>query len=188
MNTKLYIKSFCFFVGIGLFMMSSCALQKSVISQEDLETFNTLIESKQFEVRSDMLYPQGSMALQNVLNSGVLPGGSNGSSISLSGSTNYLKITGDTISSYLPYFGERHMQVDYGGGDSAIEFEGLMSHYQIKQNKDHSYTITFDAKSNYEGFKVYMKLSPYFKSDMSINGNTRSSIRYSGYVKALDTL
>lgn len=165
--------------------MVSCKSQKPIMSQADMDAFNTLVKSQHYEIESDWLYPHASMALQQVLNSGVLPAGNNANSISLGGNSNFLKISGDSISSYLPYYGERQMSVDYGGRDSTIEFDGTVNNYQIEQNKDMSYTITFDAKSNFEGFKVFIKLSPNLKSDMTISGNTRSSIRYTGTVKPI---
>lgn len=176
-------------ISLSIFVFTSCKSSLLEMTQAELDAFNNIVNNQKFQIESDWLYPQGSAALQRVLNSGILQGGSTSNAISLLGNYNFLKISGDSISSYLPFYGERHMQVGYGGGDSAIEFEGTVKNYRVERNKDHSYNISFDAKSkNEEGFSVYIRLSPYLKSDMTINGNARSSIRFTGIVKPISEL
>ncbi|MBP0902360.1 DUF4251 domain-containing protein [Mariniflexile gromovii] len=180
------MKPFYFFISLCFLIIVSCKSQKVVVSPAELDAFNDLVKSQHFQIESDWLYPQGSIALQQVLNSGILPGGNNANSINLIGNPNFLNISGDSISSYLPYYGERQMNIDYGGRDSAIEFDGTMKNYEVEHNQDNSYTITFDAKSRSENFKVFIKLSPNLKTDMTVNGNSRSSIRYTGKVHPLN--
>ncbi|WP_372756641.1 DUF4251 domain-containing protein [Mariniflexile sp.] len=180
------MKSFYFFISVNVLTLMSCVSHKSIVSQEDIDALDSLVKNQRFQIHSDWLYPQASIALQQVLNSGILQGGNNANSISLIGNPNFIRISGDSISSYLPYYGERRMQVDYGGRDSTIEFEGLVKNYKVEKNKDHSYTISFEAKSKMEGFKVFIELTPTLKSDVTISGNSRSSINYIGNVKPLD--
>lgn len=173
---------------IGLFIVStiSCKSSKQAISQAQIDAFNKMVNTKEFRIESDWAYPQVTNAMQQVLNSNLLQPGSASGNISLIGNSNYLRISGDSIISYLPYFGERQMNVAYGGGDSAIEFKGLVENYKAERNNDNSYTINFEAKSNSENFNVYIKLYPNLTSDMTLNSASRFPIRYSGNVEPFD--
>ena len=166
-----------------IILVYSCASSKPTVSVGQIAALNALVESKKFNIESDMAYPQVTNATQQVLNSRLLPPGNNGGAISLIGNSNFLKISGDSISSYLPYFGERQMQVQYGGGDSAIQLEGLMEEYSAEKGKNESYVIKFQAKSKSENFNAIITLFPNLKSEIVLNGNSRFSIRYSGTVK-----
>jgi hypothetical protein len=112
----------------------------------------------------------------------LLPFGSSSGSINLIGNQNFLTVSKDSISSYLPYYGERQMQVTYGGSDSAIQFDGVMNNYKVEKDKNNGYTISFEAKSKSENFKVYIKLSPNLMSNITLIGSSRFSISYSGTV------
>ncbi len=168
---------------IGFFFFS-CGASKSKATEGEIAALDVLIKNKQFTIVSNWAYPQVTNAMQQVLNSGIMQPGSSSGSISLIGNANFLTISNDSITSYLPYFGERQMQVDYGGGDSAIQFDGLMENYTTVKNKDHSYDIKFNAKSNNESFNVYIKIYPSLNCDMTFNSASRFPIRYSGEVKS----
>ncbi|AXP82554.1 hypothetical protein CJ739_3492 [Mariniflexile rhizosphaerae] len=175
-------------IGLLIIATTSCKSSKSVASQAEIDALHTMVTNKQFRIVSDWAYPQVTNAMQQVLSSGLLQPGSAGGGINLIGNTNFLRVSGDSITSYLPYYGERQMQVAYGGGDSAIEFKGLVENYKAVQNEDHSYTISFEAKSNSESFNVYIQLSPNLNSYMTVNGTSRHTIRYSGEVKPIKPL
>lgn len=160
----------------------SCGSSKTSATDAEIEALNILIKDKQFTIESDWAYPQVTTAMQQVLNSGILQPGSSSGNISLVGNTNFLTISGDSITSYLPYFGERQMQVDYDGTDSTIQFSGLVKNYKTIKNKDKSYTISFNAKSNNESFNISIKLFSSLKSNIMLNGTSRFPIRYSGVV------
>ncbi|MDO5971423.1 DUF4251 domain-containing protein [Flavivirga aquimarina] len=166
---------------IGVFIMTfSCKSSKPAATQAEINFLNTTIKKQMFRIESIWAYPQVTNALQQVYNSGLMQPGSNASAISLIGNTNFLTISGDSISSYLPYFGERQMQVAYNGGDGAIQFSGVLEDYNTIQNKDNSYTISFKAKSNSENFQALIKVYPNLNVNMSLNGNFRFPISYSG--------
>ena len=180
------MKASYLFVALSILIVVSCKSQKEQFTQVELDAFDNLVRSQQFRIESDWAYPLTTVAMQRLLNSGILSPGSAGGSISLVGNTNFLKIYGDSISSYLPYFGERQMLVDYGGGNSSIEFKGLTENYKTVKNKNHSYTITFEARSNTEKFDVTIKLMPNLKSDIFLSSASRNAIRYSGEVERIN--
>lgn len=166
----------------------SCKSSKKALSPAQIEAFNILVTSNEFIIESDVAYPQVTSAVSQVLNSQLfLANGNNASAINLVGNANFLKVKGDSVFSYLPYFGERQMQVAYGGiDDSAIEFNDVMEDYTIKENKDKSKSISFSANSNNENFNVIIRLFQNRTSEIILNGASRFSIRYEGHVAALE--
>jgi hypothetical protein len=176
------MKSVYLFFGVIAIAIVSCKSPKSAISQANIETLDAIVKNQKFHIESDWARPQVTTAMQQVLNSGLLPFGSSSGSINLIGNQNFLTVSKDSISSYLPYYGERQMQVTYGGSDSAIQFDGVMNNYKVEKDKNNGYTISFEAKSKSENFKVYIKLSPNLMSNITLIGSSRFSISYSGTV------
>ena len=165
--------------GCLLFIFFSCGSSKPRTNLEDIQALKKIIESKHFFIESDMAYPRVTNAVQQVLNTFALQTGGNASSINLIGNPNFLKISGDNISSYLPYFGERQMGVGINS-DSAIELHGVMEDYHVEKSKNESYLITFNARSKEEFYNVLIKVFPNLKCELMLNGSTRLGIRYSG--------
>ncbi|WP_170251788.1 DUF4251 domain-containing protein [Aquimarina intermedia] len=171
------MKRILFLIGICIILLS-CKSSKSTAAQ--IETLDDIIQSQKFTIESTWAYPQLTNAVQQVLNSGLMLPGNTANSISLIGNSNFLTISGDSISSFLPYYGERQMQIDYSGRDNAIQLNGTINAYQATKNKDNSYSINFEAKNNSENFQVFLKLYPNLKANLILNGNSRFPIRYSG--------
>lgn len=163
-------------------IMMSCGSSKSNASAEEIADLETLVNNRDFKIESNWAYPRNTMAMQQVLNSGLLQPMNNAGAINLVGNSNFLTISGDSISSFLPYYGERQMQVDYNGGDSAIQFDGLLEDYKVFKNKNGSYTMSFEATSKSERFNANITIFPSLKSDISLNGASRFPISYSGIV------
>ncbi|ANW95988.1 hypothetical protein AXE80_06705 [Wenyingzhuangia fucanilytica] len=165
------------------FVVFACSSSKNLTQNRQMVKLDSMMNTKNFTIESNWAQPQMTNALQQVLNSGLMQPGSGAGNISLIGNHNYLTISGDSIKSYLPYFGERQMNVDYGGGGSAIEFNGLMDNYEVKNVKDKFYSINFNAKSKSESFQVFIKIYPNLKTSMVLNSTSRFPISYSGEIK-----
>ncbi|WP_242205360.1 DUF4251 domain-containing protein [Aestuariivivens insulae] len=169
------------YIGVCAFFLVSCSSAKPYVTEEQKKAMETLVNSKQFQIESNWAYPQVTNAVQQVLNSGLLQQGSSSGGINLIGNTNFLKLSKDSISSYLPYYGERTMNAGYNSSnDGAIRLEGTVSNYEVTLNKDGSYSISFDAKSRSESYSVYLRLFPNMRTDLLLNGVYRMPIRYSG--------
>jgi hypothetical protein len=180
------MKTLRYFTYIFILLSISCGSSKNKVTQAEINFLETLVQNKQFKIESTRAYPRNTWATQQVLNSGLLPPDSNSGSVNLIGNPNFLTISGDSISSYLPYFGERQMNIGYGGRDGAIELEGIVSDYTSEKNKDNSYDIRFEAKSKTENYNVYIKLWPSLNSDITINSSSRFPIRYTGNVEVIN--
>jgi len=183
-KSKTYEKMKILYVCLTFITFTVLSCGSSKVTQDQINALDQLVKNQKFSIESDWAYPMTTTAMQQVMNSGLMPLGSSPGRINLIGNANVLNISGDSISSYLPYFGERQMNVDYGGRDATIQFDGLMEDYKAKSMKNHDYQITFKAKSKSESFDVYITISPNLKSNMILNSATRRAIRYTGSVKA----
>ncbi|MBJ2174494.1 DUF4251 domain-containing protein [Aureibaculum sp. A20] len=161
---------------------SSCASTKVL----DTSKIKELVTHQMFTIESDIAQPMATIGLSKLQNSGILGVGNSSSNISLIGNSNFLTIKGDSISSYLPYYGERQSNVGYGSNNGGIEFEGLIKSYDSEWNaKKQYYTISFKAKSNNEWFDVRMNLYPNLKSYVTLNSASRTGITYIGNVSTI---
>ncbi|MDG1730826.1 MAG: DUF4251 domain-containing protein [Algibacter sp.] len=179
------MKAFYLYTIVFFLLFTSCKSLKNNTKDTQIRALNALVESKYYTIESNWANPQLTNAMQQVLNSGILQPGNSANAISLIGNSNFLTISGDSISSHLPYFGERQMHVDYGGGDSAIQLEGVLEDYTTKKGKHNRYNISFDAKSKSEYFTVNITLFPNLTSLIQITGSGRFPISYTGHVKSL---
>ncbi|MCK0156270.1 DUF4251 domain-containing protein [Cellulophaga sp. F20128] len=164
-----------------LYLISGCATKKIV----DASPLKDIVMAQDFSVESDRALPMASSSLNRLQNSGILGVGNSANHISLIGNPNFFKMKGDSITSYLPYFGERHMGGGYSGDDIAIQFDGLVDEYDAEWDaKKQQYNIGFKAKSKGESFEVRLVLFPNLNSFLTILGTQRSSIIYTGKVMA----
>ncbi|WP_411767572.1 DUF4251 domain-containing protein [Winogradskyella sp. A3E31] len=177
------MKTYIYFLVCISLLLCSCASSKSKASPQDIENLKELVESQDFRIESDWAFPQTTFAVQQVMNTLLLPQNGSANRINLIGNSNFLEIKGDSVSSYLPYFGERQMNVQYGGKDSAIQLKGLMENFSVEEIKGSNYLIKFDAKSSNESFQVYLTLTPGLSSNLIVNSSSRRTIRYSGQVE-----
>ncbi|GAA4969247.1 DUF4251 domain-containing protein [Algibacter aquimarinus] len=172
-----------YYILILLFLvLFSCASSKSKASPKQIEDLAKLIDNKKFTIESTWAHPQVTNAMQQVLNSAFMQIGSNATSVNLIGNSNYLTISGDSISSYLPYFGERQMGVSYNNNDSAIQLNGLLNDYKVEKNKNESYTLSFQSRNKQEAFNTSIIIFPNLRSEIIINSSSRFPIRYSGNI------
>ena len=175
-----------YFLFLVLLVMS-CKTSKSTATPAQIEALENLINNKNFIIESNWAYPQSTNAMQQIANTGILGPGNTAGSISLIGNSNFLKISGDSIMSYLPYYGERQMNVGYGGSDSAIQLKDIAKDYKTKTNKDKSYTITLNANNKTENFTVYLRVFPNLRSSITLNSSSRFPIRYEGKIQEVIT-
>lgn len=180
------MKSVYPFICAVFMVLASCKSADSKATTEQIQSLESLVAGKRFKIESSWAYPQMTTATMQVLNSGILQPGSNASSINLIGNPNFLTISGDSISSYLPYYGERQMSVGYRNNDNAIQLKGPLKDYTVQKGKKQSIVITCDAGSDHEAYNVTIRLYPNLKSNITIVGATRTSISYSGTANHLE--
>ena len=172
-------------MGLLAVIWSCGSSQKTAASAIQSQVLEQMVEQKSFQIESEWAQPLNTKAMNSIASSGLLLPGNSGSNISLIANPNYLKVMGDTVAAYLPYFGERQLTARYGVGN-AIEFKGIPDKLKISQNsKKKNYTILFTIKENTEVYQVTITLFNSLSSHISINSSQRNVIRYIGKVSEL---
>lgn len=175
---------FCF----CLICLISCSSTKELTEAErsQLNKIETLLDTKSIAFEGDWAYPLASSSLNQLANYGLLGNGNNAGSINLQGNPNYIRIINDSISAYLPYYGERRV----GGGyntDSGIVIDGLLENYEhIVNNEKGTVLVTFKASQKTEKYDVSMTIFHSGKTDIVINSTQRANIRYAGSISEWD--
>jgi len=154
-----------FFIWIGLGMavaLLGCSATKGLQKEENSVKETTLreaIEHRAFIIEVDRAFPMGG-------NSRMLT------------SLYSLEIRGDSVKSYLPYFG-RAYSVPYGGGDGLI-FNAVVADYQSTIDKKGKAEITFKTNSKEDLFTYRITISSFGTASIQVTSNNRQLISYSG--------
>lgn len=176
-------------IGIGLLLLIIWACGSSSKMMEpttESRKLDEMIDQKSFEIVSEWAMPQMTNSMNSISNAGLFPPGSAGSRITLIGNPNYLRVSGDSVSAYLPYYGERQMGGGYNNTTTAIKFKGIPKDFEItKDTKDQSYAVHFEINDKTENYNVNLKLFPNLKGSINVNSSQRFQIRYSGDVAAI---
>ncbi len=93
-----------------------------------------------------------------------------------------LRIKGDSISSYLPYFG-RAYRADYGSTESPLNFEGLARNMDISRYKKRGYRFVFEVTNKQQESFVYnLTIFSNGNATLNVNSNDRDPISFDGEV------
>lgn len=165
----------------------SCSSSSNVsYSPEEIATFKDFINNKSYEFIASTANPMPSRGMSAIANTGLLPPGSTISNIQLQGNSNYLKVEGDTVTAFLPYYGERQSGGGYNS-DAGIIFNDVPSSYnQEYLAEKNEMQIIFTISEKAEGYRVTMNLFPNKKATVVVTSSQRFSIRYLGEIKPLE--
>lgn len=181
---------FVFYIILGL-LICSCGNSRSYSEQDQqaYQNLTNLVASKQFEIVSHTARPMPTMAFTQVANTNILGPGNTAANINIIGTTNSLRIVADTVSAYLPYYGEQNFAAMPGNNHQGIEFKSMPENYVVSNNDDkHKVEIQFRIQDQYRGnerYNVFITLFPNHTSNIRIQSSTRTPIEFSGSVKPL---
>jgi hypothetical protein len=168
-----------------IFSIISCGGSKE-LTVEEQEVYNSLkefIAEKDFTIVSDYARPQASSGLNSLQNSNILGNGNSVAGISLQGNPNFLKITTDTISAHLPFFGERRIGSGFGS-NGAIDFNAQPNNYKVSNNdKKRAVEISFGIKGNSELYTINLTIFLNKRTTLLVTSSQRTNIEYTGSAK-----
>ncbi|TFG73976.1 MAG: DUF4251 domain-containing protein [Flavobacteriales bacterium] len=175
-------------IALGMLFIWGCGtVSKNTLAES--KALDDLVSQKMFEIQSDWALPISTNSLNSISNARLLPPGSSPNRISLAGNPNYLKVQGDSISAYLPYFGERQMGAGYNSDGGAVQFNGIPISYEANMDeKRKRYEINFSIRNKTETYTVNLLLYPNGASNINMNSTHRFSIRYQGRVGPLSKM
>ena len=94
-----------------------------------------------------------------------------------------LRITPDSVISFLPYFGEAHFGVPYGSTDLGIKFTSVKFDYKATQKKNGGWEIIIEPKD----VRYLQSMTLFISSDgygsLAVNSVNRNNISFDGYLK-----
>ncbi|TXE05700.1 DUF4251 domain-containing protein [Gelidibacter salicanalis] len=175
-----------------IFVFIGCGSSKEFTARDNqaYQNLKDLVDSQTFEIVSNRASPFASAAFSRVANSRILGPGNSANNIDISANANRLTIKGDSISGYLPFFGEQHFGGGYNNNKTSIEFDDVPKDFQVMHDdQKHAVEIRFkidDKYRNSEHYDMMIILYPNLRSTIRVQSTTRSSIEYTGRVSALE--
>lgn len=104
----------------------------------------------------------------------------NGASIQLNYSYS-THITGDTINSYLPYYGVAY-SVKYGNRTSPFDFTKPIKNYTTEKDKK-GYVVKFDVQNGMDHLKFSFHISENGYTNLNVISTNRQSISFYGRIE-----
>ena len=94
-----------------------------------------------------------------------------------------LEIRGDSLISYLPYFG-RAYSIPYGGGKGLI-FDAPITNYRCVINTKKTALITFESRNDEDVYQFQVDIFPSGSATIDVVPTKRQSISYQGDLNLL---
>ena len=94
-----------------------------------------------------------------------------------------LEIRGDSLISYLPYFG-RAYSIPYGGGKGLI-FDAPITNYRCVINTKKTALITFESRNDEDVYQFQVDIIPSGSATIDVVPTKRQSISYQGDLNLL---
>ena len=94
-----------------------------------------------------------------------------------------LRITPDSVISFLPYFGRAYFDVPYGGGDGGMKFTSTKFTYEVKEKKKGGWEISIKPADVKNIDRLLINISTDGYASLSVNSTNRDFITFDGYLK-----
>ena len=95
-----------------------------------------------------------------------------------------LEVKGDTLVSYLPYFG-RAYNVPYGGG-KGLNFTETFTEYHSKKLSNGATQVLIKVKNEEDVYEFILEIFDNGSTSIDMNSRERESINYSGNIELPD--
>lgn len=153
---------------ILVLLFSGCGTPKNTVSNKDFDALMEIVNSRNFEIEQEWARPMS------------------GNTINLLGNPNYIRMKGDQVDLFLPYYGVRQSGGGYGTGEGGIKYVGPAEKLVIEENPgENSVLLKFEGRQGTENLQFFITLLPGRSAHTSVNSSERNSISYSGHLKAL---
>jgi hypothetical protein len=94
------------------------------------------------------------------------------------------EIKGDSIFSYLPFFGVAY-HVEYGGRNSAFDFSLPVENYEMEEDRN-GYRIKLEIKNKIDYITYSFHISELGYSTLNVTSTNRQAISYYGSIQKPD--
>lgn len=103
-------------------------------------------------------------------------------SVNLDGSYD-MKIEGDEVICYLPFYG-RAYSAGYGGGEGPFDFTLPIENYTLENEKKGAYLVQFEVKNKNDNIKFSLSIGNTGSASLIVTSTNRQSINFYGDIEA----
>lgn len=161
------------------------SLAKSELKLKNQQIIQTLYNQNNYNIEIEVVHPFNTQATTQVVNALLINTGNSSNRIDVRGDGNFIKIKKDSITGYLPFFGERRLNGgDYGGQNVAIQFDEVVK--ELKKNivEDKPLLeLEFSAKqkgNDSEKYDVKIEIFPNENVSVHVTPVFKTFIKYEG--------
>ncbi|MGB8703463.1 MAG: DUF4251 domain-containing protein [Gillisia sp.] len=148
-----------------LVMVLSCG--SATTSSQDAGQVSELLNSRHFEIENNWTLPLS------------------GNRINLIGNPNHIRVMGDSVDVFLPYFGVRHSGGGYNS-ENGIVYKGIARDFNIvAHDTKNIYDLSFKGSQGGESLNFFITVYSNGNTNTSVNSSQRQSISYTGKIKDL---
>lgn len=146
-------------IGITLITLVACKSTNPQVKLEQIKEMDEKVQNIRYTFDATTANPMG------------------GKVIHLSGGY-YLKVTPDTISAYLPYYGRAYAGVDLSEG--GIKFVSTKFDYNVSDKQKGVSNVSIKIKDNSQNYKLSLMLGETGRATLYVIQNNRQSISFAG--------
>ncbi|MDR1675143.1 MAG: DUF4251 domain-containing protein [Tannerella sp.] len=140
-------------------IQTSCSSSRATAVNEQAQAVKQQIESRQYKISVNRMVPV------------------KGPSQYLTSSYS-LTVRGDTVISYLPYFGQAY-SIPYGGG-KGLNFESVITDYSLSYDRKGTARISFRTRSENDVLLYRTEIFDNGSSSIRVTSNNRQAISFYG--------
>ena len=94
-----------------------------------------------------------------------------------------LRITPDSVISFLPFFGRAYFGLDYASQDNGLKFTSTKFSYEVTEKKKGGWEITIKRSDVKYMNRLLLSISPDGYASLGVSTANRDYIDFSGYLK-----
>ncbi len=152
----------------------------SANAQTDKPTTKRIVEAKKFIFVASTALPMNSAEINSVLSR--MPGANSGGNIDLTGGNYDVRITPDSLISYLPYYG-RAFSAPIDRNESGFKFTSTKFSFESTTRKKGGWQININPKDTKESVRMSLNISDNGYATLVVSSNNKQTITYNGYLK-----
>lgn len=159
--------------------MAFLLITSAAMAQTDKATTAKIVAEKNYVFVATMAIPLNSVDINNVLRQ--LPGNTGGGNINLNGNNYTVSVTGDSVVSYLPYYG-RSFTAPIGNDENGYKFTTTKFNYQLTKRKKGGWNVAISPKDIKDNVRMDLNISENGYATLYVISNNKQSITYNGYL------
>jgi hypothetical protein len=164
----------------NLLIIAFTLFGSTAFAQTDKATTQRIVEAKTYTFVATTAMPLNIMDINKVFNK--IPGNTQAGNINLSGTGYNLKITPDTLISYLPYYG-RAFRASFNNDENGIKFTSTKFDYKMEKGRKKGWNVTMNTKDVKDNARMNLSINENGYANLSLVTNNKQSINYYGYLK-----